>query len=370
MSSATTASVTPTELDEFYARLEAADLQPLWTQGRALQPLEPKPSMRPWLWRGETIRRHAADAGRLIGIDRGGDRRVLSLANPGLGGQPFATSTMWAAIQYLGPHESAPAHRHSQAALRFVLEGAGTWTTVNGDACDMYPGDLVLTPAWTWHDHHNSSDGPMMWFDGLDLPLVNMLEGQFFELYPGDRQPVEGHNLSEVAFAPGAGASLAARARPPGEGEAFSPLFIYRWTRTAGELASGLADAHDGVVELDFVSPVTGRTPLPTLGCHIMRLAAGATTTPRRKVGSSVFVVKEGTGTSVVGGVEMPWRSGDIFVSPSWAVVEHHAASQSDIFSISDRPALEALHIFREEIVGDRQEIVERFAATGDGAPG
>ena len=169
------------ELEQFYAELTQHNLQPLWTQAKDLMSKHPKPEAVPWLWRWETLRRLAARGGELVGIERGGERRVLSLSNPGLNGLPFATPTLWGAVQYLNPHESAPAHRHTAAAIRFVLEGDGVWTTVNGDACDMHPGDLVLTPAWTWHDHCNDGDKTMIWFDGLDLPLVNAIDAMFYE---------------------------------------------------------------------------------------------------------------------------------------------------------------------------------------------
>lgn len=338
------------ELEEFYGHLAAENLQPLWRQSADLQLTQPRPATQPYRWSGETIRRLAADAGRLVGVDLAGDRRVLSLANPGLGGQPYASSTLWAAVQYLGPHESAPAHRHSQGALRFVLEGSGTWTTVNGDACDMFPGDVVLTPAWTWHDHNNGGDAPMLWFDGLDLPLVDLLDAPFFERYPGGpRQSPGGRNLSEAAYSSVDYPGLSARAGQPGEEEAHSPLLVYRWQRTDRWLSSRLAATGGGFAELDFVSPRTGRAALPTLGCHMMRIAAGRSTTARRKVGSSVYVVRQGEGHSVVGEVDLPWRAGDMFVTPSWAAVQHHAEATSDLFSISDRPALEALHLYREE---------------------
>lgn len=342
------------ELEQFYGHLAAENLQPLWRQAADLQLTQPAPATLPWLWSGETIRRLAADAGRLVSVDLGGDRRVLSLANPGLGGQPYASSTLWAAVQYLGPHESAPAHRHSQGALRFVLEGSGTWTTVNGDACDMSPGDVVLTPAWTWHDHNNGGDTAMIWFDGLDLPLVNLLDAPFFERYPGGtRQPLAGRNLSEASYGRAESAGLAARARQPGEDEPYSPLLIYRWQRTDRWLSQRLAGTGAAFAELDFVSPRTGRAALPTLGCHMLRITAGASTPARRKTGSSVYVVREGEGHSVVGGVDLPWRAGDMFVTPSWAVVAHHAGATSDLFSISDRPVLEALRLYREEEVSE-----------------
>src|SRR6266487_4392220 len=136
-------------LDQFYADVAGYDLKPLWPVAQELMPLEPKPRTVPWLWRWKTLRELAERSGELITIDRGGDRRVLSLANPG-------------------------------------LEGDGVSTTVDGDACDMHPGDLVLTPSWNWHDHNSSSERSMIWFDGLDMPTVNALDAVFFEQYPDE----------------------------------------------------------------------------------------------------------------------------------------------------------------------------------------
>ena len=114
----------------------------------------------------------AQRAGDLVPVGRGGERRAISYANPALGGQPYATPTLWAAVQYLGPHEVAPAHRHSQSAFRFVLDGEGVWTIVDGDPVAMRRGDLLLTPGWRWHEHHNTTDTAMVWLDGLDIPIV------------------------------------------------------------------------------------------------------------------------------------------------------------------------------------------------------
>lgn len=348
-------------LEDFYKAVGAAELQPLWTQSKSLMLTEPKPQTLPWLWRWETLRELVTRAGELIAIDRGGDRRVLSLSNPGLAGQPIASSTLWGAVQYLGPHEGAPEHRHSQGAVRFVLEGSGVWTTVDGDACDMGPGDLVLTPSWTFHDHNNGGDEPMIWFDGLDMPMVNMLDAPFFEL-PEARefQPVVGHNLSEQRFAAQGASGVVERALPPGE-ERHSPLLVYRWARTDAELARGLAGSRTGVASIDFASPLTGRAAVPTIGCHMTRLAAGAHSAPMRKTGSSVYVVWRGEGRSVINGVAMDWHEHDMFVSPSWATVEHEASADADLFSVSDRPALEALHLYREETFAEPQAVSARF---------
>ena len=114
-------------------------------------------------------------------VGRGGERRAIALANPGLGGAPYVTPTLWAAIQYLGPRETAPEHRHSQNAFRFVVEGEGVWTVVNGDPVAMRRGDFLLTPGWHFHGHHNETDQPMAWIDGLDIPFAHYTDTGFFE---------------------------------------------------------------------------------------------------------------------------------------------------------------------------------------------
>src|SRR6187551_306513 len=162
-------------LRRLYADFDAAGLAPLWTQREGLMPTAPTPAARAHRWPWSEVLPLAERAGELVPVGRGGERRAIAFANPGLGGQPYATPTLWAAVQYLGPAEVAPSHRHSQNAFRFVLEGEGVWTVVDGDPIAMRRGDLLLTAGWSWHEHHNSTDTPMVWLDGLDMPLVESL---------------------------------------------------------------------------------------------------------------------------------------------------------------------------------------------------
>jgi len=343
--------------DEFCGALAAKDLQPLWTQAAKLMPPEPIPRTLPWLWRWSTVLPLARRAGELITIERGGERRVLALANPGLGGLPYTSSTLWGAYQYLGPHESAPAHRHTPSALRFVVEGTGVWTTVDGDACDMSPGDLVLTPSWSWHDHSNPTDAPMVWFDGLDLPLAASLEAVFFEPYPELMQPAgPDHNASARLFGGRGVRPLGERPNPR-----HSPLLVYRYEDTDAALDELLRARGGAEASIEFVNPSTGTSAMPTLGCEMHRLVAGRRTPPRRRVGSSVFVVFGGAGHSVIGGERFDWQRGDVFVVPSWAAVEHEAAEPADLFAVTDRPVLEALHLYREETLERPQEVRGTF---------
>lgn len=343
---------------ELYEDLDQRDLQPLWTQNKQLMPLEPRPKAAPWLWRKKTLWEMAERAGELIIISRGGDRRVLALANPALGGAPFATPTLWGAIQYLNPHESAPGHRHTPGAIRFVMEGEGTWTTVHGDACDMHEGDLILTPPWTWHDHTNNSDRRMVWFDGLDLPFVKALDAIFFELYPVEElQPVRGHNVSERIYG-GRGTLPLDRG---GHDSPYSPLLVYRWSDTDATLSALLEEQGGPIVSMEWVNPLTGAAVMPTLGCEMHRIVPGGRTPTWRRVRSSVYVVFRGSGSTVINGQSFDWEQGDMCAVPTWAAVDHEAHEPSDLFAITDAPILKALGLYREERLDAPQPVGSTF---------
>jgi gentisate 1,2-dioxygenase len=335
-------------LREFYAELGRRHLAALWRVTAELLPREPKTKVLPWLWRWKELSALALRAGELVPIERGGERRVLALVNPGLGGAYATTRTLWGAVQILLPGETAPAHRHTPAAIRFVLEGEGAFTTVEGDKCLMGPGDLVLTPPWTWHDHGSEGREPVLWFDGLDLPLVHGLDAVFFEPYSESVQPVSTVNATESRF--GAGGLLPTWERWVGRS---SPLYNYRWreTREALErLARGPASPFDGIA-LEYTNPATGGPVLPTLACRIQLLRPGIRTRAHRHTSSAVYVAFEGSGESVIDGQRFPWERGDMLAVPPWAWHEHAnpAAADAVLFSIHDTPVIEALGLYREE---------------------
>lgn len=343
------------DFDSLYRDLRAAHLYPLWQIERDLLTEHPKPRAIPWVWRAAQMYPLGERAIAAVPLDRGGERRVLSLGNPGLRGAPYAVGTLWGALQCLGPGETAPAHRHSPGAIRFVLTGSGVWTTVNGDRCDMGPGDLVLTPSWFWHDHTNTADQNMFWFDGLDLPMVEALDAVFYEQHPDYTQPAAERNGSERAFAGSparystggpAGAASAAHPGPP----ASSPLLVYRWPDTNSEL-SRLADQRPRapMVSTEFANPATGASVLPTLSCSMHRLAPQLRTPARRRTGNSIIVVFRGSGASTVGASRLDWDEGDMFVVPSWAPAAHWSDTGADLFELSDAPVLRALGLYREE---------------------
>ncbi len=346
-------------LDTLYGDIASADLQPLWMQQGLLPPAPNR--LSPHLWHWKALEELAERAGDLVPVDRGGDRRVLALAHPDLNGKPFATHTLWGAVQYLRGGELAPSHRHSPAALRFVLRGRGVWTLVNGDPILMEPGDLVLTPSYSWHEHDNPGVDPMIWFDGLDLPLVSNLDAVFFQEGPGERTPYERSTTSqgERRFGhPGLRpvGVLPTGAQAPASGR-HSPLLRYRWDATDLALTALLDASGEQHATIRFCDTSNGKDVMPTMRSEMHRLLPGFRTASTRTVGSSIWVVFRGAGSSVIAGVRYEWSTGDIFVVPSWAAVDHEAAEDSDLFVLSDGPVTEALGLGRSETLPEPQAV-------------
>lgn len=340
-------------LDQLYADFAAADMAPLWTQRAGLMPQTPQPGAVPMLWRWSTLYPLAARAGDLVPVGRGGERRAIALANPGLPGTAYATPTLWAAIQYLGPREEAPAHRHTQTAFRFVVEGEGVWTNVEGDPVAMCRGDLLLTPGMHWHEHHNTTDHPMAWIDGLDIPLVRQLDAGFFEFGPEvlatTETPASSRN-ERLWGHPGL--------RPVGApAAASSPLKAYRWVHTDAALTAQLELEREGVpgvvspghAVVRFSNPATGRDALSTIRTEMHRLAPGARSLTTRVVGSGVWQVFSGSGVVTVGAETYEVATGDLFAVPSWAPVTMTTDEGLDAFRFSDDPVFEALGLARQE---------------------
>ena len=346
------------ELETLYRGFERELLVPLWTEIGDLMPMHPTSRASPHIWRWKNLVALAEQAGRIVPVGRGGERRAIALANPSLGGKPYATPTLWAAIQYLMPGESAPEHRHTQHAFRFVVEGGGVWTVVNGDPVRMSRGDFLPQSAWNWHSHHNVASAPMAWIDGLDIPFSYYTESQFFEFgrevaCASDRSTPERSRSERVWGHPGL--------RPVSQLDALSatPLLAYRWVDTDRALREQLAlEAEGHAVTLSrghaavrFTNPTTGGDVLPTIRAEMHRIRRGIVTRARREVGSSVYQVFDGAGTIAVG--ERTWSvaRGDMFVVPSWLPFTATADDADlDLFRFSDSPIFEALHAHRIQV--------------------
>jgi gentisate 1,2-dioxygenase len=273
-------------LARLYSDFASENLAPLWTQTAGLMPSSPEPSARPYHWSWELLLPMAKRAGALVPVGRGGERRAIALANPGLGGRPFISQTLWAAVQYLGPGEVAPAHRHSQGAFRFVLEGDGVWTVVDGDPVAMRRGDLLLTPGMSWHEHQNASPDAMVWMDGLDIPLVAGLDAGFFEFGPDELSDstMPAISRSERIWGQAGIQPISGVGAKP-----HSPLVAYRWEHSDAALAAQLElelEGYPSTVEpghagIRFTNPTTGGDALSTLRTEMHRLRAKTRTSLR-----------------------------------------------------------------------------------------
>ncbi|MEZ5787062.1 MAG: cupin domain-containing protein [Xanthobacteraceae bacterium] len=340
------------QLEQLYADFERHHLMPLWTQTSDLMPFTPKPKAVPHVWQWADLYPLAKRSGDLVPVGRGGERRAIGLANPGLGGNAYISPTLWAAIQYLGPRETAPEHRHSQNAFRFVVEGEGVWTVVDGDPVRMSRGDFLLTPGWCFHGHHNVTDQPMAWIDGLDIPFVQQMDVGFFEFGP--------EQLTDYAtpkFSRGERLWCHPGLRPlSGLGDTVSsPIGAYRWEFTDRALTEQLlleeegqpATVEQGHAAVRYVNPTTGGDVMPTIRAEFHRLREGTATPGRREVGSSVFQVFDGRGLVTLDGTKHRLDKGDIFVVPSWCPWSLSAETRFDLFRFSDAPIMERLHFAR-----------------------
>ncbi len=329
----------------FYDRIGAQSMTPLWEVMKGLVPPEPRPSPRAHLWHYDGVRPYLIEAGALLTAEEA-ERRVLVLENPGLKGTSRATASLYAGIQVVLPGEVAPAHRHTASALRFIFEGGGH-TSVGGERTTMRAGDFVITPSWAWHDHANETDGPVIWMDILDVPMVNFFETGFSQHHNAAAQPIsrpENDALSRF------GASLL-----PIEGEGpfgkTSPIFNYPYDRTRAALvavAGAEIDPHWGAT-LRYANPIDGGWAMPTIASWMSHFPAGTSTQRMRSTDGIVVAVAEGRGVATIGDQRIPFGPRDVFVVPNWTWRSFEASEDAFLFCSSDRTAQEKLGLWREE---------------------
>ncbi len=340
------AEVDTTAMDALRERLRQMSLYPLWDSLHALVPPQPAPAYGAHLWRYDDVRAGLMEAGGLITAEQA-ERRVLILENPDMPGSASVTPTLYAGVQLVLPGEIAPAHRHTQSALRMILEGEDAVTAVEGEEIFMRPGDLVLTPNWRWHDHGNATDRPMLWLDGLDIPLVRYLNGGFSEKsnartgartrLPGDGRARFGAGMAPAEWRP------ASRASPKAH-------YPYAECREAIHLVSR-SDAVDSFHgwRMRYVNPADGGPVLPTLSCYLRMIPRGFVTRPYRATDGRVFTAREGRGTATVDGQPLAFGPRDVFVVPGWSRVSFEAEDETVLFEMSDRGVQEMLDLWRED---------------------
>jgi len=337
---------TSAERREYYQRLEQKHAAPLWEVLGDLIPAQPRPAASPALWRYEEMRALLLEAGRLI-TPQEAERRVLILENPAMPGTSLITQSVYSGLQLVAPGETTPTHRHVTSAIRFVIESDQGYTAVDGERTTMHPGDFVLTPSWTYHDHGNPGDAPVIWLDGLDIPIVNMLGTSFAEPYRGGLQPMtrpEGD--AQARYSEGL---LPLNYTPS---RLATPVFNYSYARSREALdrlyRNGPLDECHGI-KMQYANPATGGYPMPTIGAFLQLLPSGFHGARYRSTDAAVYCVAEGSGRSYIGGVDFEWRKSDVFVVPSWCPVSHQVHGDSVLFSFSDRPVQKVLGLWREE---------------------
>ena len=339
------------ELKEYYRDLERIDTGALWTVANEIEPWEPIPASEPVLWHFKELREYVLKALELVSPEKAG-RRVVYLRNPKRKEVSAACGWLFSGIQVMRPGETTTAHRHTASALRFMMEGSGAFTIVDGHKLKLAARDFVLTPNWTWHDHGVEEDGEIsIWQDGLDIPLANTLEANFYEVHPDLYQtpqfPIDDSPLSYGA--PGLLPDRDAWDKP------YSPLLRYSWDPTYEALLSRAkatdGSPHDGII-LQYSNPKTGGHVMQTMGAHAQILRPGEHTTAHRHTGNVIYHAAKGSGFSIVGGKRFDWEEKDIFCVPAWVWHEHANGSEREdacLFSFNDFPVMEKLGFYREE---------------------
>ena len=319
----------PPQPGSYYARIAEHHVLPLWVDTGQYVPKEPAPPYAPALWKYEDILPLLFEAGDVITAEEAG-RRVLVLQNPALSGFEGTTRSLYACLQLILPGEQARQHRHTQSAMRLVLEGEGAFTTVDGGRVTMEPGDFIVTPSWSWHGHVHEGDTPMVWLDGLDNGLMAQLGTTFFEPGPPDLSPPD---LSTTGHA----------------GRARLLRYPYGKARENLDILRNLTerDASHGY-RMEYLNPADGGPAMSTMTTALMLFDQGFDGQPYQCSDGTIFIALEGSGETDIGGEVFAWHKHDVFVVPSWCVHSHHASEGSVLFTFSDRIVQQKLGVWRE----------------------
>lgn len=332
---------------DFHQRLGDKNVGALWVARRGVDLTKPAAIAKPVHWAYEDLRPDIMEAGAIVTAEDA-FRRVLVLENPAWPGEMRITNALYAGIQLVRPGETAPCHRHSQTALRFVLEGAGAYTTVDGERAPLSPGDFVVTPYWSWHDHINEGEEDVTWLDVLDTPMVGFFDAVFREFHNDFSQIIDkpdGYSTARY------GANMAPDTG--GNGGAASPVFRYGFIETRAALAR-LAEGEDAHPvhghKLHYINPTDGGPATPTMDAAMRLLPRGFQGRDYRATDGLVYCAIEGAGRAIIEDQTIEFAERDVFVVPGWH--RHRIESQGGacLFSVSDRAAQQKLGLWREEL--------------------
>ncbi|HET9717217.1 MAG TPA: gentisate 1,2-dioxygenase [Pseudolabrys sp.] len=330
----------------YYDKISKFHMAPLWEVLKDLVTKEPKTSVQPAVWKFGDVKRLMIEAGDVISAEEA-ERRVLVLENPGMPGKARITNSLFAGIQLILPGEIADAHQHVASAIRFVLEGEGAYTAVEGEKSQMKHGDFIITANWAPHDHGNPGKEPVMWLDVLDMPTINHFEASFASHFDERMQKTnhaDGDSFERYAsgvLPDGAPATLNR-----------SPVINYPYAKMRPILErlknTGDVDKRHGA-RVRYANPINGGPVLPTMGAYLALFPKGFKGESYRSTDGTIFAVAEGQGTTMIDGKPIEWGVNDVFVVPPWKPYSHQVSkTDAVLFSISDRPAQEALGIWRE----------------------
>jgi gentisate 1,2-dioxygenase len=335
-------------LDELNRELKEKNLVGYWTIPNTSTGFrEPEASFRPYLWKWQDIRAALEKAAQHIRPEEA-FRRFIGYQHPEL--KLGTAHTLLMGAQMVCPGEFAPAHRHTMEAIRFVVEGRGAATVVEGEPLPMEPGDLITTPSWSWHDHINSGDRPIVWLDGANGPMIHYYQVGFANPYHQQQQAMG----KPIGWSQHIYTTLRPRDLPGRVSSVtFRPPYRYSWVETQKALelrAESPGDPFDGVL-LHYVGPLSGGPTLPTLSCEIQMLRPSEKGRAHRHTYTVVYHAFKGSGATWIGDQKFAWEQGDSFVVPLWNWHAHENSSREPaiLFSINDRPAIETLGFFREE---------------------
>jgi gentisate 1,2-dioxygenase len=315
----------------------------LWMREETLR-REPAPFGAPVLWKWSKILSGLEAAGKLVTTNYKGARRAISLVHPAMSESTSHTLNM--AVQLVKAGEAVYSHRHTNAAMRFVIVGGeGVYTITDGEKCVMEKGDLVIQPSWGYHNHINETGHDAIWIDCLDSGLMRMLRTMFQEPHPAEDVRLYNSPVDTAVRNPGLLA-------PPGR-----PLksLVYKWPETRRALEAMLPEqesACDGKC-LEYRSPLTGGSTFPTFSCCVQMLDGGKATREHRHTSTQLYYAVEGSGVTEAGGAKLAWEAGDFFVVPNWSWHRHQNSSATVpavLFSTTDRPLQEAIGVYREEM--------------------
>jgi len=345
--SASPNSLSEDQVTDFYRRIDPANLYPLWEAAKEEVGNVPQTQATPNRWKFDEIRPYVIEAGALVSGEEA-ERRTLMLENPTMRGARRITEALYSGVQCIMPGEIAVPHRHSPSAMRMVIESEGAYTSVNGEKCDMEPGDLILNPSWEWHGHGVESDKVHISMTYLDVPMVRFLGPLFAETWAGDTTfpdgPPEGDHRARY------GANMLPMDRQTQS--AASPIFRYPYGETKEALTrlsrAGDIDTCHGV-EMEYINPDNGGPVLPTLSAFMQQLPAGFQGDLFRSTAAWVYHAVEGAGRTMVGNQILDWGPKDIFVIPAWYPHRHEADEESFLYSFSDKGVHQKLGLYREQ---------------------